>query len=52
MAPFIRCTTTADEVSSPTQTATARLRRENRRRAAMSAQIATGPASTAACHTG
>ena len=52
MAPFIRCTTTADEVSSPTQTATARLRREKRRCAATTAQSAIGPASTAACHSG
>ena len=52
MAPFMRCTTTADEVSRPTHTATARLRRERRRARRRRAQAATGPASTAACHSG
>ena len=52
MAPCMRCTTTAEEVSRPTHTAIARLRRENRARVAMAAQTRTGPASTTACHSG
>ena len=42
MAPCMRCTTTAEEVSRPTHTATARLRRERRARVAMAAQTSDG----------